>query len=347
MADHPKLTGRGAAHNPPNRFESLWVEPDEGPPSPVDTQFFKDASRSVLSRNDSPDVGFSVSVNPYRGCEHGCVYCYARPTHEYFGLSLGLDFETKIFVKEDAPALLRSALSKPGWQPQTVALSGVTDPYQPVERRLGLTRKCLEVLAEFRNPVMIITKNALVMRDADLLAELASYGAACVCVSITTLDQNLVRVMEPRTVTPEKRLETLAALREANIPAGVLIGPVIPGLTDHESPRILEAAGKAGASFASYVMLRLPHGLKALFEQWLETHFPQRKDRVLSHIRAVRNGQLNEATFGTRMRGVGPAADQIATLFQLVRRRAGIPEERPGLSVAAFRNPEMKQLPLF
>ena len=347
MADHPKLTGRGAAHNPPNRFESLWVEPDEGPPSPVDTQFFKDASRSVLSRNDSPDVGFSVSVNPYRGCEHGCVYCYARPSHEYFGLSLGLDFETKIFVKEDAPALLRSALSKPGWPPQTVALSGVTDPYQPVERRLGLTRKCLEVLAEFRNPVMIITKNALVMRDADLLAELASYGAACVCVSITTLDQNLVRVMEPRTVTPEKRLETLAALREANIPAGVLIGPVIPGLTDHESPRILEAAGKAGASFASYVMLRLPHGLKALFEQWLETHFPQRKDRVLSHIRAVRNGQLNEATFGTRMRGVGPAADQIATLFQLVRRRAGIPEERPGLSVAAFRNPEMKQLPLF
>lgn len=347
MSSQPTFTGRGAAHNPPNRFEPLWVEPDDGPPSPVETRFFKDDSRTVLSRNDSPDVGFSVSVNPYRGCEHGCIYCYARPTHEYFGLSLGLDFETKIFVKEDAPALLRSALSEPNWQPQTVALSGVTDPYQPVERRLGLTRKCLEVLAEFRNPVMIITKNALVQRDADLLQELASDGAACVCVSITTLDQDLVRVMEPRAVTSEKRLETLANLRERGIPAGVLIGPVIPGLTDHETPRILEAAGKAGASFASYIVLRLPFGLKALFEQWLDTHFPLRKDRVLNHIRAVRNGKLNDATFGARMRGVGAAADQMATLFQLSRRRAGILEERSQLSVSAFRNPAKKQLTLF
>jgi len=347
MVTRPPLVGRGTTHNPPNRFDSLWIEPDDGPPSPADTRFFKDASRSVLSRNDSPDVGFSASVNPYRGCEHGCVYCYARPTHEYFGLSLGLDFETRIMVKEDAPTLLRTALSAPGWQPQTVALSGVTDPYQPVERRLGLTRKCLEVLVEFRNPVMIITKNALVQRDADLLQELASFSAVCVCVSITTLNQDLVRVMEPRAVTPAKRLETLAALRARGIPAGVLVGPIIPGLTDHETPSILEAAGQAGASFASYTVLRLPHGLKELFEQWLDSHFPLRKDRILNHIRAMRNGQLNDSTFGARMRGVGAAADQMATLFRLIRRRAGIPEERPHLSVSAFRSPTQKQLTLF
>jgi DNA repair photolyase len=243
------------------------------------TQFFRDRTSSIITYNDSSDVGFEASINPYRGCEHGCIYCYARPFHEYLGLSSGLDFETKIMVKEDAPGLLRKELSSPKWKPQMIAISGVTDCYQPVERRLKITRGCLEVLAEFRNPVGIVTKNALVTRDVDLLAQLARHRAAAVFVSLTTLDAELRKVMEPRTSPPAARLAAIKTLSEAGIPVGVLIGPVIPGLTDHEIPALVEAAAQAGARAAGYIMLRLPHAVAPLFDQWLTAHFPGKKTK--------------------------------------------------------------------
>jgi DNA repair photolyase len=347
-----KIRGRGAAYNPENRFERLSVVRDaeggDGDEVAPGTQFLRDASRSVIARNNSPDVGFDHSVNPYRGCEHGCSYCYARPTHEYLGFSAGLDFETRILVKEDAPALLREELSSPRWQGEPIAMSGVTDPYQPVERRLRLTRRCLEVLAEFRNPVSIITKNHLVARDAELLGELARYGAASVSLSITTLDAGLQRLMEPRASPPRRRLEAVEALAAAGVPVGVLVAPVIPGLTDHEIPAILEAAAVAGAGWAGFVPLRLPLGVADLFEQWLETHFPDRRDRVLGRVRQIRDGRLNDSRFGSRMRGEGVYADGIRALFHLARRRAGLEREWPALSSAHFRRPPAgDQLPLF
>src|SRR5262249_29963864 len=243
-------------------------EADPEGPAPA-TQFFRDSSRTIIARNDSPDVGFDASINPYRGCEHGCTYCYARPTHEYLGFSAGLDFETKIMVKEDAPELLRRELAAPRYQPKPLALSGVTDPYQPIERRLQLTRRCLEVLVEFRNPVVIVTKNHLVTRDADLLGELATRRAVAVFVSVTTLDADLARILEPRASSPPGRLDAVKELAELGIPVGVLVAPVIPGLTDHELPSILKAVASAGAISAGYVMLRLPHAVAVLFEQWL------------------------------------------------------------------------------
>lgn len=342
--DDPRtIRGRGASDNPANRFERLAYEPD---PEAVDpeapgpaTQLFRDTSRSLIVYNDSPDVGFSASINPYRGCEHGCCYCYARPTHEYLGFSAGLDFETKILVKENAPKLLRQELLSPKWTPQTLALSGVTDCYQPVERRLQLTRRCLEVLVEFRNPVGIITKSQLVTRDIDLLAELASDDAALVFLSITTLDADLAGKLEPRAARPTARLEALRELSAAGIPVGVMTAPVIPGLNDHELPAILAAAAAAGACSAGYVTLRLPHGLGPLFEDWLERHFPQRKDKVLGRIREMRGGQLNDAQFGSRMRGQGPLADTIRDIFELGCRKAGITGRGRGLSTAAFRRP--------
>src|SRR5262245_25350326 len=262
-ANPTAFRSRGAAENPPNRFEKIILEPDPewyDPDEPVPpTQFFKDRSSTIISYNDSPDVGFEASVNPYRGCEHGCIYCYARPFHEFLGFSSGLDFETKIMVKEDAPELLRRELAAPKWKPKVIALSGVTDCYQPIERKLKLTRRCLEVLAEFRNPVGIVTKNLLVTRDVDVLGELARYGAAAVFVSVTTLDPALRKVMEPRTSPPASRLSTIETLAQAGIPVGVLVAPVIPALTDHELPGILAAAAKAGARFAGYVLLRLPY----------------------------------------------------------------------------------------
>jgi DNA repair photolyase len=343
--------GRGAPANPPNRFEPLWycrdpewTDPDD--PS-VETQFFKDTSRSIIAYNDSPDVGFDASINPYRGCEHGCIYCYARPTHEYLGFSAGLDFEVKILVKEDAPELLRHELSSPRWKPQVLAISGVTDPYQPIERRLHLTRRCLQVLAEFRNPVVIITKNHLVTRDLDLLKELARHEAVRVLLSITTLDGSLGRVMEPRASHPARRLAAIDALSQAGVPTGVLAAPVIPGLTDHELPSIIAAAAQAGAQSAGYVALRLPYGLGPLFEQWLAQHFPDRKEKVLHRIRAMRGGKLNDPRFSARMRGEGIFAEQIAALFEVARRKAGIDGRGPTLSTAAFRAPSNSQLPLF
>jgi DNA repair photolyase len=352
MPAHPPPTrGRGAPANPPNRFEPLWYSRDpewNEPEDPaIETQFFKDTSRSIITYNDSPDVGFDASINPYRGCEHGCIYCYARPTHEYLGFSAGLDFESRVLVKEDAPELLRRELSSPRWKPQVLAISGVTDPYQPIERRLQLTRRCLQVLAEFRNPVVIITKNHLVTRDVDVLGELAQHEAARVFLSITTLDSSLGRVMEPRASHPSRRLAAIEALSQAGVPTGVLVAPVIPGLTDHELPSIIAAAVQAGAKAAGCVTLRLPHGVAALFEQWLSQHFPDRKDKVLHRIRAIRGGKLNDPRFSSRMRGEGIFAEQIATLFALACRKAGIDGRGPTLSTAAFRIPSDAQLSLF
>ncbi len=345
----PKPT-RGALTQPGNRFFATTLERDvdfDPAEEPLPrTQFLPDHSLTALAYNDSPDIGFRASLNPYRGCEHGCVYCYARPTHEYLGFSSGLDFETRIMVKERAPELLREELASAKWQPQVIALSGVTDCYQPVERKLELTRRCLAVLAEFRNPVGIVTKNRLVIRDLDLLQELARHQAVVVYISLTTLDPELRRVMEPRTSPPAARLATITDLARAGIPVGVLTAPMIPGLNDHELPHLLGAAAAAGAQFAGYVTLRLPYQNKALFEAWLEEHFPLRKDKVLARIRAVRDGDLNSSEFGTRMRGTGLFADQIEQLFDVGCRKAGLNRTELHLSTAAFRRPGGVQLPL-
>ena len=346
------IVGRGAAGNPKNRFERIEVEPDpgelEGEESRPETVYLRDHSRSIIARNDSPDIGFDASINPYRGCSHGCSYCYARPTHEYLGLSAGLDFESKILVKEEAPELLRKELSSPRWRPVALSMSGVTDPYQPVERRLRITRRCLEVLVEFRNPVVVVTKNHLVTRDVDLLAELAGHGAAAVAISLTTLEDDLRRVMEPRTSRPTRRLAAIKALSEAAVPVGVMTAPVIPGLNDHELPALLSAAAEAGAAFAAYVPVRLPHAVRPLFEDWLSLHFPDRKEKVLGRIRSMRGGRLNDPQFGSRMRGQGLFADHIAQLFSISCRRAGIQMGRfPRLSTAAFRRKSDAQPGLF
>lgn len=343
--------GRGAADNPGNRFTVLHYVRDADGLDPEDpaptTQFLHDTTRSIIAYNTSPDVGFEASINPYRGCEHGCIYCYARPTHEYLGFSAGLDFETKILVKTDAPALLRHALMSPRWQPQVIAMSGVTDPYQPVERRLRLTRGCLEVLAEFCNPVAMITKNHLVTRDLDVLGELAGVAAAAVMVSVTTLDSTLSRVLEPRASHPKHRLAALQALTRAGVPAGVMVAPVIPGLNDHELPAIIAAASQSGAQFAGYGHLRLPLAVGPLFEQWLSQHAPTKKDKVLKRIRAMHGGKLHDARFGLRMRGEGIFAEQIAALFKLACRQAGLSNRGPTLSIASFRRPADAQLKLF
>ena len=340
------MKGRGAAVNPPNRFERIeYVADPEAPPGRPETELLRDRSRSIIATNLSPDIGFDASINPYRGCAHGCAYCYARPTHEYLGFSAGLDFETRIMVKEDAPELLAAELARPRWRPQPLALSGVTDPYQPVERQLRITRRCLEVLAEFRNPVIVVTKNRLVARDADLLADLAAGGAAAVFLSIPTIDASLSNALEPRTSTPARRLQAMESLAAAGVPVGVLTAPVIPGLTDHEIPAILDAAGAAGASFAGYVMLRLPLAVAPLFEDWLERHRPDRRGKVLSRIRQVRggrpaDGRLNDAGFGSRMRGSGPFSDLVATMFASSCARAGVADRAPDLDTGSFHVPD-------
>lgn len=349
MHDNP-IKGRGAADNPPNRFELIRYElledgeRDERP-APA-TQFLRDSTASIIATNDSPDVPFAASINPYRGCEHGCVYCYARPYHEYLGFSIGLDFETKIMVKEDAPKLLRKELNSPKWTPQVLGISGVTDAYQPIERRLQLTRRCLEVLAEFRNPVTIVTKNRLVTRDLDVLAKLAEHQAAGVAIAVTTLDPELARVMEPRATAPAGRLEAIRELSAAGIPTLVLVAPVIPGLTDHEMPAILAAARAAGAMGAGYTMLRLPHGLPELFGSWLEQHFPEKKDKILSRVRDMRGGAMNDSRFTARMRGEGAIADTIKQMFNVTKKKLGFPG-RPALSTAAFRRPGETPMMLF
>jgi DNA repair photolyase len=342
--------GRGSAENPRNRFHSISrdkvVDSDwelESDPSPV-TQFLSDSSRSIITSNSSPDVGFEASINPYRGCEHGCAYCYARPTHEYLGFSAGLDFETRIMVKERAPELLSKELASKKWVPKVLAMSGVTDPYQPIEKRLKLTRKCLEVLLEFRNPVAIITKNHGVVRDRDLLSPLADLQAAMVFISITTLDRDLCGILEPRTSRPEKRLEAISILNSEGIPTGVMVAPVIPGLTDTEIPRILDSAAQAGAKFAGMVPLRLPLAVAPLFEDWLEKQLPGQKKKILNRIRSIRGGALNDPGFGSRMTGQGVFAGQIRDLFELSCRRNGLNKEKYHLSTQYFRKPVGNQL---
>lgn len=334
-----------------NRFVRLeYVRDEDAPPEEQPdprTVFLRDASKSAISYNDSPDVGPGAYLNPYRGCEHGCAYCYARPYHEYLGFSAGLDFETKILVKEDLPKLLRNELSSPRYVPQPLGLSGITDCYQPAERRFQVTRRCLEVLAEFRHPVGIVTKNALVARDADLLARLASHKAALVMISITTLDGELARKLEPRASHPLARLRTVQALAEAGIPVGVMVAPIIPGLNDHEIPAILSAAHAAGARSAAYTVVRLPYAVKDVFKAWVERHFPGRAGKVLSQIRAMRGGALNRSAFGSRMRGEGPFAEHIKAVFRLGKKRAGFLGGFPELSTASFIRPAGPQLELF
>jgi DNA repair photolyase len=349
------IRGRGASWSPANRFEKLHVDLNDVDVVDVDpeteerpqrgTQYFRDETKSVITRNNSPDVGFETSLNPYRGCEHGCIYCYARPTHEYLGFSAGLDFESKIMVKTSAPELLRAELESPRWQPQTLVLSGVTDPYQPVERKLGITRGCLEVLARFRNPVAIITKNRLVTRDVDLLRDLAAHNGVAVNISVTSLDSNLQRVLEPRTSSPQARLDAIRQLRSAGIPTGVMVAPIIPGLTDHEVPKIIDACAKAGAQFAGYTIVRLPWVVAPLFEHWLEEHFPERKEKVLGRIRNLRGNRLNNSQWHTRMTGEGIFAEQIASMFAISCRRNRMCA-RPKLSCAPFQRPTT-QLRLF
>jgi DNA repair photolyase len=319
-------------------------EPEQDP-APK-TRFCRDRSQTIITFNDSPDIPFNASLNPYRGCEHGCSYCYARISHEYLGFSAGLDFEAKIMVKEDAPELLRKELSSRKWKPQELAMSGVTDCYQPIERKLQLTRRCLAVLVEFRNPVSITTKNALVTRDLDLLRELAAHQAVHVNLSINSLDAELSRKLEPRASSPRQRLAALEALSKAGVPAGVLVAPVIPALNDHEMPSVLAAAKTAGARWACTEIVRLPLAVAPLFERWLECHFPERKEKILGRIRAMRGGKLNDPRFGSRMRGEGVFAEQISQMFHVARRKAGLPESGSGLSTSAFRRPEGPQLAL-
>lgn len=342
-----QVSGRGASENPVNRFQEIHHvhDPEETDlrkeelPDP-DTIFLKDTSRSIITENQSPDVGFDCSINPYRGCEHGCIYCYARPTHEHLGFSSGLDFESRILVKTEAPALLREELSQPAWTPKTIAISGVTDAYQPVERQLTLTRDCLKILAEYRNPAAIITKNHLVTRDLDLFETLADYQAIRVYISVTTLDHELCGAMEPRTSRPHKRMEAIEQLASHGVPVGVSIAPVIPGLTDEEIPNILEEARNAGASFAGYVMLRLPHQLPQLFKNWLEDHVPGKKEKVLDRITSIREGSLNDTQFHERMKGSGPYAEQIESMFYTFCKQYGYRSEQPSLNTSSFIPPD-------
>lgn len=346
--------------NPGNRFEgvrlhvlgeALDAELAERPEGvQVETEVYTDRARTVLNRVDSPDVPMNWSLNPYRGCEHGCAYCYARPTHETFGLSSGLDFERKLFVKREAPGLLRRELARPGWVPEPVMMSGITDPYQPIEAAMGVTRGVLEVLAECRQPVAVITKNALIQRDIDLLAELASHGAASAAVSVTTLDAKLAAKMEPRAAAPRRRLETIRALAGAGIPVTVMVAPVVPALTDHEIPTILEAAAEAGAVRAGHVLLRLPYQVKAVFTEWLERVKPERAGHIEAAVRECYGGSLYNAARSVRGRGVGGRAAQVRETFKVFVKRYGLDRPRPGLSGAAFRRPtvlEEGQMGLF
>ena len=342
------VRGRGTSENPAGRFEKQSNEADA---DFLDTQdeaekiggvqikvaTFCDTTKSIISTNDSPDVGMDTTVNSYRGCEHGCIYCFARPYHEYLGLSAGLDFETKIYVKHDGPRLLAEKLASKNWQPRIVTMSGVTDCYQPIEKKFELTRKCLHVLNDFRNPVAIITKNALVTRDIDIFTEMAAWNGAAIHMSVTSLDPHTARTMEPRASQPHQRLRAIEALAKAGVPVSVIIGPVVPGLTDHEIPAILEAAANAGARGAHYTLLRLPYGVKDLFQHWLVDHYPDRAARVISHVRDTREGKLNSSEFGERMRGTGRYAEQISAMFNLYKKKYGLERKYHSLSTEHFR----------
>jgi DNA repair photolyase len=338
--------GRGAVRNVPGRFQRRRIVPvDDGwgsldePATPLETVVTPESPRTILSRNDSPDIPFDRSINPYKGCEHGCVYCFARPSHSFLDLSPGLDFESRIFSKPTAPELLRHELSRRGYRCRAVALGANTDPYQPVEEELGITRGILEVLREFRHPVIVVTKSHRVLRDLDLLGAMARDGLAGVYLSITTLDRKLARRMEPRAPTPERRLQAIRALAEAGVPVGVLASPMIPGLNDSELDRILEAAAAAGARSANYILVRLPHEVKELFEDWLNTHYAGRADKILNRIREARGGELNDPRFGSRMKGAGKHAELLRRRFDLAIRRLGLNERRWKPDCSKFRVP--------
>src|SRR6185312_816447 len=324
------LKGRGALSNPTGRFERHQREAvDDGwyqqeVPDFIPTSIDPDRARSVIARNDSPDIPFEQSINPYRGCSHGCGYCYARPSHSYVGLSPGLDFETRLFYKKDAGKVLEEELAKPGYVCKPITLGANTDPYQPIERRMRVTREILEVLTRCRHPVTIITKSALVLRDLDLLTDLAGDGLAGVGISVTTLDVELKRAMEPQAASPHARLEAMRRLNEAGVPTGVLVAPVIPALTDHEMEAILDAAAAAGARWAGYVLLRLPHEVKDLFREWLAAHYPDRAEHVMSLVRQMRGGKDYDPAFGQRMRGTGPLAELLRGRFHVACRRLGL-----------------------
>jgi DNA repair photolyase len=346
----PRLPkGRGATTNPPNRFERTRTEPDfehlesDDPDlssSQPHTEYLPDQTQTIVSENASPDVPFRFSLNPYRGCAHGCSYCYARPTHEYLGLSAGLDFEAKILVKHDAGKLLREFLSRPQWKPESIVLSGVTDPYQPCEREFRVTRQCLDVALEARQPLDIITKNALILRDLDILRQMARLGIVRVAISITTLDAGLARAMEPRTSTPAARLRAIESLSNDGVPVQVMAAPIIPGLNDSEIPAVLAAAAEAGASAAGYVLLRLPHAVKPIFLAWLDQHRPDSRQRIENAIRATRGGELNSPSFGQRMRGTGLLAEQISQLFHKFSRHLGLHQPLPANNCDLFCRPE-------
>ena len=348
--------GRGAKSNRSSRFESLqredfddgWTEHD-GQAVQIATTVQPMKSRTIVARNASPDVGFDRSINPYRGCSHGCIYCYARPAHAYLGLSPGLDFETKLYFKPHAGRLLAAELGRKGYQPKVIHIGGDTDPYQPDEKRLGVTRQVLEVLQRFRHPFSIITKSALILRDLDVLGEMGRAGLARAAVSITTLDRRLARSMEPRAATPERRVEAVRRLSEAGVPTIVMFAPSIPALNDHEMEAVLERAAAAGARGAGYVALRLPLEIKALFEEWLETDHPDRAQRVMSMVRQMRGGAAYNSAWGSRMTGQGPVADTMRQRFELARRRFGLDQALPPLDLSQFAPPppQSDQLQLF
>jgi len=342
--------GRGAVSNIPGRFEEQvvevaddgwWQDAEELEPAPVPTQIVAETAKSILTRNQSPDLPFSVSLNPYRGCEHGCVYCFARPTHSYLGLSPGLDFETRIYAKTNAPELLRRELAAPSYIPNPIALGVNTDAYQPCERQLGITRRLLEVLLECRHPVGLITKSSLIERDLDLLKEMAAHQLATVAITLTTLDHSLSRLLEPRAASPDRRLKTIARLSAAGIPVSVSVAPVIPHITEPELENVLNAAMDAGATWGTYVILRLPWEVNPLFQEWLQAHFPQRAEKVLNCIRDMRGGKENDPNFGSRMRGEGVWADLIRQRFKKTLKKRAVPDVQrfAGLDCGQFRRP--------
>ena len=340
--------GRSAGINPSGRFEPVsrhifddgWNSLEELPPFKTEVQVEK--PRTIITRNDSPDISFDRSINPYRGCEHGCVYCFARPTHSYMGLSAGLDFESKLFAKPDAPRLLEKELAREGYQPRTIAIGTNTDPYQPIEKQWRIMREILEVLEAHDHPVGIVTKSALVMRDVDILSRMAAKGLAKVALSVTTLDARLARTMEPRASTPSRRLETLKALDAAGIPVSAMMAPIIPGLNDAEIERVLDAVANAGAKEAGYVILRLPLEVSPIFKEWLLRHYPDRYRHVMSLVRSMRDGKDYDAEWGKRMKGSGPYAWQIGRRFEITARRLGLNLERRSLRTDLFRPPARK-----
>lgn len=349
----PARRGRGAAINPANRFDRFHIVEDASALEPddlrrVETEYIRDTSRTILATNNSPDLPFTFSLNPYRGCEHGCVYCYARPSHEFLGLSAGLDFERKIVVKYEAAGLLERQFRSPRWRPELVLLSGNTDPYQPAERKLELTRKCLDVFRRYRNPVCIITKNALVTRDLDLLAELAADNLVHVTMSITSLDDDLIGLMEPRTSRTAARLRAIEALAANGISVGVNIAPIIPGLTDEEMPQIMKAASEAGARVANYIVVRLPGPVADIFVEWVDRCFPNRYNRIVNRIEDLRGGRLNDPRWGIRMRGEGEWSRLLNELFHATRKKLGLATGIEPLATDRFSVPaNYEELPLF